>query len=142
MTEQMEGLTPQEIEANYFNATYDDLAIEVVSSATPINFGVGEMPPRAMCEKACKILKVDGFSLFDAVDFEGVYEKGDAPTVLAHGFIAVLRRELFEQANKRGIGEDHINLPAEANSDYWQRRLMDRWRSLRNGGEVEHTWLN
>ena len=122
---------------------YDDLACQVIeddksNAARGLSYCNGEMTQIIL-----ETLDWDGFDLFQNMDFESVVKSDDTYYVRAYAFLAYMRLDLFVAANLEGIGDPDFNTIAIASSEYWFKKLIDRYNSLqKKEPQTNHKWIN
>ncbi|WNL50700.1 hypothetical protein RPALISO_113 [Ruegeria phage RpAliso] len=121
-------------------AAYDDLAVDIVSSAAPNTDVDLTMSNRQLAENICEAMNWEDFDLLGKYDFEEVNTSENPAAILAHAFVSFLRWRLFSEAQKRGIGDAAFNLRCITYSEFWYIKLVNRWSTL-NGGKAK-PWVN
>lgn len=123
-------------------APYDDIAAELVVSKD-LNSDV-DLPYSNwdLVEIVCKTLDVEDFDLFETHDFEHVHVHGNAERCLAYAFIAFLRWRVFSRALQLNVGIHSFSEKAQAHSEYWYIKLVDRWSQLNPDAKPMPKWVN
>jgi hypothetical protein len=122
---------------------YDDLACVVVEDQRPNDSYGLDMCNQELVETICDALDWDGFSLFDNFDFEEVVKLDDKEVIRAYCFLAFLRMDLFWAALNGQIGDPVFNKFVATYSEYWFKRLLDRYNSLyKDEAETKHGWIH
>lgn len=125
-----------------FFEQYEDLACAVIDDDRPNLHVDMEISNSEMTEEVCRLLGWPDFDLFDAYDFQKIYERGSMEQLLAYFYIAHLRLELFTSARIQRIGDHVLNQMACSFSEYWYLKLRDRYDSLYAGRETKHDWMH
>lgn len=122
---------------------YDDLAVDLLDSTHPnVAFGLS-WSNQEMTQNVLEDMGWDSFDLFMPIDYAAAYDSPNPEVIRSHYFIAFLRMILFIEASQQNIGNADFNSVATAHSEYWFKRLYDRYNSLlRKEESAEHNWIN
>jgi len=127
-----------------FMDRYEDLGGQILDSALPnVAYGL-DYSNNELAGEICDAMDWDSFDIFQSIDFEATYENAGIEEVRAYCFLAFLRMDLFYTANAMGVGEKSFNMLAAALSEYWFKRLMDRFNFLHGDkeGVTPHPWIH
>ena len=123
---------------------YDDLAVNVVEDERPNTARGLPYSNSDMTQMILEALDWESFDLFHTIDFEAAFKSDEEDYVRAYCFLAYLRLDLFTVSMAAGVGDPDFNKAAASTSEYWFRRLMDRFTTLnsKQDTETKHNWIH
>lgn len=123
-------------------ARYDDLAVQVLDDPRPnTRYGL-PWSNQELTQIVLDDMDWESFDLFQKMPYAEAYEGEDVDKARALCFIAFLRMLLFAAAFANGIGEMEFNKTASAHSEYWFKRLKDRYEALTKKADTTHKWIH
>ena len=121
---------------------YDDLAVEVLDDPRPnARYGL-PWSNQELTQIVLHDMDWESFDLFMQVPYKDAYEGEDVDVARCYCFIAFLRMMLFSAAFANHVGDPEFNRVAVAHSEYWFKRLKDRYEALTKKGETRHGWIH
>lgn len=122
---------------------YDDLAVQVLDDPRPNGRYGMPWSNAEITQIVLDDMDWDSFDLFQPMPYAEAYEGGDTGRARAMCFIAFLRMMLFSAAFANNVGEPEFNKVAAAHSEYWFKRLKDRYESgTKKQDDTKHNWIH
>lgn len=121
---------------------YEDLAIQVLDDDRPNSHYGLPWSNTELTQIVLNDMDWEFFDIFETLPYAEIYTEGDDNAVRCYSFIAFLRMMLFSVAFANHVGDSEFNKLASAHSEYWFKRLQDRYGSFTKKDDTNHKWVH